>query len=831
MGSGSGSNGTVAVSGGNWNSSSLFVAYSGTGSLTITNGTVSSSSGMVGYLAGSNGTVNVSGGNWTNSGILRIGNSGNGNLTISGGTVSNTSGTVGSSASGNGMVNVSGGNWANSGNLTIGSAGNGTLNLTGIGTVSVGGGLVTLANTSGKTGTLNLGNGTTAGTLSAATITGGNGTAVVNINQSGSYSLGSNMTGSLALRHTGTGTTTLTGTNTYAGATTISAGTLQVGDGGTAGSLASNVTNNAALAFNRSDNSTYSGVISGTGAVTKLGGGALTLNGSNTYTGATTISAGTLQVATGGSITGGALYIGKTTGDNGTLNLTGGSIDHYGQNDYVGSESSGATGVGTVNVSAGTWINNSFEIGTYGAGTLNLSGTGNITSADCYLGYEGTGNGTANVSGGSWTVSGLDIGEFGTGTLNLTGGNVTVTGAVGWGSYLGWSTGGLGTANVSGGTWATNRELLLGGDGGTGILNISGTGLVTNTEGYLGGYSESSRMGDGIANISGGTWTNSGNLTVGLGGNGTLNLTDNGTVTAGGILKLASDAGSTGTLNLGNGTTAGTLSAATITGGNGTAVVNINQSSSYSLGSNMTGSLSLNHIGTGTTTITGANTYSGNTTVSAGTLNVNGSTSASSRFTVASGATLGGNGTIGGATMIYGIHSPGNSPGIQTFSGNLTYDTSGGNGPTVNWQLSGNTDTDFSAFDQIVVGGNLAFNTPTSLVLDFSGYGDVDWADPFWTTDQSWVIYDVAGTTTGANNFSIATANWADNSGDTFNTLLSGSAFSLGQQGNDLVLSYTAATAAVPEPSQVAASLLALVGLGIYLWRKKHTAQASRLRS
>ena len=280
-------------------------------------------------------------------------------------------------------------------------------------------------------------------------------------------------------------------------------------------------------------------------------------------------------------------------------------------------------------------------------------------------------------------------------------------------------------------------------------------------------------------------------------------------------MTLANTSGKTGTLNLGNGTTAGTLSAATITGGSGTAAVNINQSGSYTLGSNMTGSLALNHIGTGNTTLTGTNTYTGTTTVSAGTLNVNGSTPASSSFTVASGATLGGNGTIGGATTIYGIHSPGNSPGNQTFTGNLTYALSGASVPTVNWQLSGNTDTDFSAFDQIVVGGNLAFNTPTSLVLDFSGYGDVDWADSFWTTDQSWVIYDVAGTTTSANNFSIATANWLDYTGDSFDTLLPGSSFALGLQGNDLVLNYTAGTSAVPEPSQVAASLLALVGLGI----------------
>jgi hypothetical protein len=45
------------------------------------------------------------------------------------------------------------------------------------------------------------------------------------------------------------------------------------------------------------------------------------------------------------------------------------------------------------------------------------------------------------------------------------------------------------------------------------------------------------------------------------------------------------------------------------------------------------------------------------------------------------------------------------------------------------------------------------------------------------------------------------------------------------------VLNYTAGTSAVPEPSQVAASLIALVGIGIYLWRRKNAAQASRLRS
>jgi T5SS/PEP-CTERM-associated repeat protein len=473
------------------------------------------------------------------------------------------------------------------------------------------------------------------------------------------------------------------------------------------------------------------------------------------------------------------------------------------------------TGTGTVNVIGGTWINNgSLKIGSSGTASLTIS-NGTVSNTIGTVGSNSGSNGTVNVSGGNWTNSTtLTIGNTSgsKGNLTLTGGTVLNTSGT-----VGSNSGSIGIVNVSGGNWTNSGSLRIG-NSGTGSLTITG-GTVSNTYGYVGFATGS----NGTVNVSGGTWTNSGNLTIGNAGNGTLNLTGNGAVSVGsGLVTLANTSGKTGTLNLGNGTAAGTLSAATITGGNGTAVVNINQSGTYSLGSNMTGSLALNHIGTGNTSLAGANTYTGNTTVSAGTLNVNGSTSASSRFTVANGATLGGNGTIGGATMIYGIHSPGNSPGIQTFTGNLTYDTSGGSIPTVNWQLSDNTDTDFSAFDQIVVGGNLAFNTPTSLVLDFSGYGDVDWADGFWTTDQSWVIYDVTGTTTGANILSIATANWADNSGDSFNTLLSGSAFSLGLQGNDLVLNYTAGTSAVPEPSQVAASLLALIGLGIYLWRKKN---------
>ena len=64
----------------------------------------------------------------------------------------------------------------------------------------------------------------------------------------------------------GSGTLILTGNNTYSGGTTINTGTLQIGNGGATGSVPGNIVNNAALAFNRSDDVTYGGVISGTGS-------------------------------------------------------------------------------------------------------------------------------------------------------------------------------------------------------------------------------------------------------------------------------------------------------------------------------------------------------------------------------------------------------------------------------------------------------------------------------------------------------------------------------------------------------------------------------------
>ncbi|WP_153076890.1 autotransporter-associated beta strand repeat-containing protein [Paraburkholderia bonniea] len=123
------------------------------------------------------------------------------------------------------------------------------------------------------------------------------GTGALSITNDGNYA--GSITGEGTLAKSGSGTLTLTGDNTYNGVTTINGGTLQLGNGGTSGSITGNVVNNGTLAYNRSNDIAYGGSISGTGSVVKNGGGQLTLNGASSYSGPTIVNGGTLALNNG----------------------------------------------------------------------------------------------------------------------------------------------------------------------------------------------------------------------------------------------------------------------------------------------------------------------------------------------------------------------------------------------------------------------------------------------------------------------------------------------------------------------------------------------------
>jgi autotransporter-associated beta strand protein len=121
----------------------------------------------------------------------------------------------------------------------------------------------------------------------------------------------------------GTGTLTLSGNNSYTGGTTISAGTLQLGDGGSSGSIQGAITNNGRLAIERADTFVLDNTIAGTGELRQIGIGQTIVTASNSYTGQTTVDGGLLVV--NGSIASSSLTTvnaGGTLGGNGFVGNT-----------------------------------------------------------------------------------------------------------------------------------------------------------------------------------------------------------------------------------------------------------------------------------------------------------------------------------------------------------------------------------------------------------------------------------------------------------------------------------------------------------------------------
>lgn len=256
-----------------------------------------------------------------------------------------------------------------------------------------GAGTWTVTGTRADNGTTTISEGTLIG--SAAALGNGNilnnGSLEMSQTVAGTYS--GNMSGTGDFTKTGAETLTLTGTNSHTGGTTISAGTLAIGDGGTTGSISGDITNNGTLQFNRSDAVSFAGVISGTGGLTQAGNGMLTLTGTSTYSGATTVDAGTLVVngsiansivdVNDGATLMGAGTIGGLSLNSGATLATGNSIDtltvdgdvvfEAGSIFEVEVEADGSTDVlaatGTATINGGTVDVQASDVGTWSATT------------------------------------------------------------------------------------------------------------------------------------------------------------------------------------------------------------------------------------------------------------------------------------------------------------------------------------------------------------------------------------------------------------------------------------------------------------------------------
>ncbi|HUG09964.1 MAG TPA: autotransporter-associated beta strand repeat-containing protein, partial [Opitutaceae bacterium] len=469
------------------------------------------------------------------------------------------------------------------------------------------------------------------------------------------------ISGTGALTKQGTGTLSLTGANTFSGGTTVTAGTLQIGNGGTTGSLAGSITNNATVAFDRSNDYTHSEILSGVGAVVKQGSGTTTLTGANSYTGATSVNAGKLLINGNQSAATGAITVasGGTLGGTGT---TGGVVTVE-----DGGTLSGQTG--STFTMAGLVLNQSsiLSVGLGAPGTtplfnVNISGDLTLDGILNISGMPGFGEGLYRLFNynGALTNNTLDIGTVAGNPAAYTVQTTTAnsvnllyspsTAPLSWAGGSGtWSSDPSGTGwGPLNSTWNAGFALF---DGTPGTVTIASTStdpvVVTGVQFAVDGYVVTGttlttntantpfRVGDGTSAGANMTATISAPID-GSGGVdktdlGTLVLTGANTYTGGtrvsaGVLQISDDAAlgaDTGSLTLDSGTLrAGAdftlLRSLTVTDAGGTIDTAANI---VSVIDEISGSGPLSKRGTGVLTISNDNPdFAGTTTIAEGTL-------------------------------------------------------------------------------------------------------------------------------------------------------------------------------------------------------------------
>lgn len=354
-----------------------------------------------------------------------------------------------------------------------------------------------------------------------------------------------------ALVKSGVGTLILSGANTYTGSTTISAGTLQIGNGGSTGKLSTSsaITDNGSLVFNESDTMTqgtdFSGsAIAGTGTITQAGSGTVVLNAANTYNGKTFITAGTLSVSSDGNL--GAAPA-STVADQLTIN--GGTLK--------------TTASFTLNSKRGITVNGAgatFNIssGSFGAASAITNSSGSTVTITGGGDFNPSANNSTTFTNGKWYVTG--------GSRWVNANNDNNSGADPASPVANFFTLDNGTyVNNSGHTLNANKGITLAAGGGiidTSVGNMTFNGVIAGP-GSLTKLSANGLTLGGPNSYAGGTTLSGGTLTVSgatatLGtGNVTVLGTTAGTslVVPSGVADAISD---TAVLSLAGGGAAGT---------------------------------------------------------------------------------------------------------------------------------------------------------------------------------------------------------------------------------------------------------------------------------
>lgn len=365
--------------------------------------------------------------------------------------------------------------------------------------------------------------------------------------------------GSTPITVGGTGALILAGNNTSVGAITVNSGTLQIGDGGSTGSVAAGIANDGNVTFNRSTNLTTNSVISGSGTLTQAGTAATILTGENTYTGLTTITSGTLEIGAGptGSIVGDILnnaaliinrgnaytHVGNITGTGTLRKNSGGETTLIGTNTFSGgliinngtiTGADSALGSGTIHMGANLVFNITLKLanGTTVDNPIVLTDIGGNKVLDV---VDGVGN-TATISG-PITINtnvtdavrlGVDPGE----TLIISG-DISGTGTAGLAKRRN------GTVILTGvNTYAGETRII---DSGAFIINSNVPGDLVFGEGIGGGGFVTNGIVGGTGVIGGNLLPQAdSNIAPGHNGAGTLSVNGNANLAllAGGVGRL-----------------------------------------------------------------------------------------------------------------------------------------------------------------------------------------------------------------------------------------------------------------------------------------------------